>query len=344
MFGVVEGKESWLPYLGVGQPAKEGTRCADLGPALSPLGNSSSTSGGCSVVCTPRSRQSYCSIAGTMLLQHSVPKRNPLILSLPLELRQHIYAYLLPRTQTFDIRFQRGDGEPKPQTEYNLTFVRERVDGNGAWKMQKSVPRSDREVGNEIVWQLGSISLLSTCHQIHDECVDMIYGDNIFIIDVSFDTIGFRQRWRTANNLTPGRSYPFLSHFSQRNLMKIKNYIVNVEHVDDYTGMIKFNCGGRGLTAGIRDRVQELVDLLAIVPNLHRLHVHLIDGAISRVRFPSGRVHRVQDVQNYIKSQAVLEPLNELRGVRKATVTGVSEAYAEKLEISMSRMRGAPEC
>lgn len=260
-------------------------------------------------------------------------------LTLPKELRWSIYAYILPHTESFDVRFQRGDGEAKPPSEYNLTFVRESEESNGVWKMQKTLPRSDREVGNEIVWRLGCISLLSACHEIHDECVDMIYGDNIFVIDVSFDTIKFRQRWRTANNLTPGRSYTFLDHFSQRNLMKIKNYVVNVEHVDDYTGMIKFNCGGRGLTAGIRAKVQELVDLLAIVPNLHRLHVHLIDGAISRVRFPSGRVHRVQDVQNFSTSQTVLDPFKDLRRVRKARVTGVSEAYAKLLEETMADTR-----
>jgi len=206
--------------------------------------------------------------------------------------------------------------------------------------MQKTSPRSDREVGNDIVWRRGCTSILATCHQIHEECVDMIYGQNTFVIDVAFDKILFRQRWRTASNLTPSRSYPFLDHFSQRNLMRIKNYVINIEHVDDYTGMIKYNCGGRGLTAGIRDRVQELVDLLSAVPYLVQMHIHLIDGAISRVKFPSGRVHRVQDEENYSKSQSTLDPLHRLYGVRKAKVTGVSAVYAASVEKSMSGTRG----
>ena len=119
--------------------------------------------------------------------------------------------------------------------------------------------------------------------------------------------------------------------------MKIKNYVINVEHVDDYTGMIKYNCGGPGLTAGIRGRVTELVDLLVDVDGLQRLHVHLIDGAISRIRFPSGRVHRVQDVENLSTAQTVLDPLRRLCGVRKARATGVSETYAEVLEKSMTK-------
>ncbi|KAF2638992.1 hypothetical protein P280DRAFT_403806 [Massarina eburnea CBS 473.64] len=251
-------------------------------------------------------------------------------LRLPVELRLRVYAYILPHTATIDVRLQRGDGEPE-RSEYNLTFVRESETSNGVWKVQKTLPRSDREIGNEIVWRRGCTAILLANHQVHDECVDAIYGDNTFVIDVTFDSIKFRQRWRTANNLTPSRSYAFLDHFSQRNLIRIKNYVVNVEHVDDYTGMIKYNCGGRGLTAGIRAKVQELVDLLSVAPYLHRLHVHLIDGAISRMKFPSGRVHRVQDVQNYSSSQTVLDPFKRLRAVTKASTTGVSPAYAKEM-------------
>jgi hypothetical protein len=104
--------------------------------------------------------------------------------------------------------------------------------------------------------------------------------------------------------------------------------------------MIKYNCGGRGLPAGIRGKVRELVDLLAAVPQLHRLQIHLIDGAISRVRFASGRVHRVQDEGNYAQTQTVLEPFKALYGVRKVQVSGVSDQYVEVLAKSMMDQRG----
>lgn len=156
------------------------------------------------------------------------------LLRLPIECRRLIYHYILPHTSFFDPRFQRGDDTKLEHSEYNLTFVRETL-GNGIWKMQKTLPRSDRELGNDLVWKRGCTSLLATNHQVHEECADLIYGSNVFVIDVTFDTIRFRQRWRTANNLTPSRDYSFLDHFSQRNLMRIKNYIINVEHVDDCT-------------------------------------------------------------------------------------------------------------
>ncbi|KAF2128484.1 hypothetical protein P153DRAFT_318352 [Dothidotthia symphoricarpi CBS 119687] len=245
----------------------------------------------------------------------SLNEKSP-FLRLPIELRRLIYRSILPHTTTFD------------------------SNGNGAWRMQKTLPRSDRETGNDIVWYRGCTALLAVNRQVHEETADMLYGENTFVVDVTFDKIGFRYRWRTANQLTPSRMYAFLDHFSQRNLIRVKNYVVNVESVDDYTGMIKYNCGGRGLAAGIRGKVQELVDLLAVVPTLQSLEIHLIDGAISRLRFPSGRVHRVQDDANFAQSQMVLDPFRALYGVRKAQVTGVSKEYTEKLEGSITAQRG----
>ncbi|RMZ73217.1 hypothetical protein GMOD_00009027 [Pyrenophora seminiperda CCB06] len=272
-------------------------------------------------------------------MQHpsSTAKQQSALLGLPIELRRLIYSLVLPHTTTFDVRFQRSM-DPPPKSEYNLTFVRQK-NGDGGWRMQQTLPRSQHETGNDIVWRRGSTNLLAVSRQVHEEAADMLYADNTFVIDIKFDTINFRYRWRTANKLTPNRAYPFLDHFSQRNLMRIKNYIINVESVDDYTGMIKYNCGGRGLPAGIQGKVRELVDLLVVAPELHRLHIHLIDGAISRVRFPSGRVHRVQDDNNYAQSQLVLDPFRALYGVRKLVVSGVSDEYKEDLEKSLTAQR-----
>jgi hypothetical protein len=272
-----------------------------------------------------------------MQYSHSKSEQHSPLLRLPIELRRQIYSLVLPHTTTFDVRSQRSI-DPPPKSEYNLTFVRQK-NGDGGWRMQRTLPRAERETGNDIVWRRGSTSLLAVSRQIHEEAADMLYGDNTFVVDVMFDAVNFRYRWRTANNLTPNRTYQFLDHFSQRNLLRIKNYIVDVESVDDYTGMIKYNCGGRGLPAGIRSKVRELVDLLAVVPQLHRLQIHLIDGAISRVKFPSGRVHRVQDEGNYAQTQLVLDPFRALYGVRKVVVSGVNDEYKENLEKSMTAYR-----
>ena len=166
----------------------------------------------------------------------------------------------------------------------------------------------------------------------------MIYGDNVFVLHVGFGGVVFKYQWVVVGaggtNVTLHGSKDFLtsSTFSETNLRRLRKVIVNIEHVDDYTGMIKYNCGGRGLTAGIKSQVQRLVEVLQAVPYLSRLQVHLIDGAISRVRFPSGRVHRVQDERNYEVSQTVLEPFGELAGVRWVDVTGCGEEFGRGLE------------
>ncbi|KAF9695279.1 hypothetical protein EKO04_007059 [Ascochyta lentis] len=262
------------------------------------------------------------------------------LLRLPLELRRQIYLSLLPRTLNLAVRYQRP-ADPTPRAEYNLTFVRQSASSNGSWKMQKTAPKSDRETGNDIVWRRGCTSLLAVNQQMHEEAADMLYGESTFVVDVTFDKVAFRYRWRTESGLTPSRQIDWLEHFSQRNLLRVKDYVVNVESVDDYTGMIKYNVGGRGLPAGIRAKVRELVDLLVAVKGLRRLEVHLIDGDMSRHRFPSGRVHRVQDESHYKQTQTVLDPFGALRGVRQVQVTGVSEEYAKALEASMAAQRGA---
>ncbi|KAF2115056.1 hypothetical protein BDV96DRAFT_494000 [Lophiotrema nucula] len=260
------------------------------------------------------------------------------LLSLPIELRRHIYYYVLPTTSQIPLRYQRPIiSSEKP--EYSLTLVRS-SSRSETWKMQKTPSRVEKETGNDIVWARGSIGILGVCRQICEECLDIIYGESIFVIDVAFDSIKFRFRWLVpSSKLTPSRSMSFLEHFSQRNLLRIKNYVVNVEHVDNYTGMIKYNFGGPGLSAGIRTKVGELADLLSAVPYLTRLQIHLIDGAISRVRFPSGRVHRVQDEQNYSESEKVLNPFMRLYGVRLAKISGVSVEYGEMLEKSLTASR-----
>lgn len=259
------------------------------------------------------------------------------LLRLPIEIRRQIYLFILAHTLNLAPR----SATLPPRIEHNLTFVRQSPSSAGSWKIQKTIPQHEREKGNDIVWQRGNTAVLCLNRQIHEEAADIIYGENTFVIDVTFDKIAFRYRWRTAIGLTPSRQFDWLEHFSQRNLLRVRNYVVNVESVDDYTGMVKYNVGGLGLPAGIRGKVRELVDLLVLVSHVRRLEVHLIDGDISRHRFPSGRVHRVQDESHYQLTQTVLEPFKALCGVRHVQVTGTSEEYARALEVSMAAQRGA---
>ncbi|CBY01174.1 hypothetical protein IAQ61_012049 [Plenodomus lingam] len=268
------------------------------------------------------------------------PHDCPTLLTLPIEIRRLIYAQLLPHMTSIPVRQQRYHASTTtaaPPSSYHLTYVRS-IPGSseGTWHMVSAPPKSDRETGHDIVWRRGCTSLLAVNRQVHEETASMLYGDNTFVVDIAFDSINFRYRWRTSNGLMPSRTYAFLEHFSQRNLLRVRRYVVNVEHVDDYTSMIKYNCGGRGLTAGLKGKVAELVRLLGDAKEIYKLQIHLIDGAISRQMFPGGRVHRVQDESNYEQAQAVLEPFKRLRGVRRVDVSGVNSQYAKTLEETMS--------
>lgn len=190
-----------------------------------------------------------------------------------------------------------------------------------------------------------------TNRQIHEECADMLYGDNMFVICVGFDSIKFLYQWvvepkraprsRREAALVPKGEKAFLDHFSQRNLLRIKNYIINVELLDSYTGMIKHNCGGNGLAYGIREQVETLVELLVLVPYLQQVHIYLANERY-KARPSNTRRRREPvplDEQQDLLAEAVLSPFTRLFEVRKAKVTGVREDQAELLEQSMMAPR-----
>jgi hypothetical protein len=256
------------------------------------------------------------------------PKLPP-FLRLPIELRRQIYHYILPSTKYVDHRSPWVAGEPSNLGSHDAVASMAQ-----AGLASPAMLRRQR-VGHDVIWRRGCIAILAVNKQIHDECVDIMYGENTFVLDVSFDSIKFRYKWLLPSQLIPSRTYCFLDHFSQRNLLHIRNYIINVEHVDDYTGMIKYNCGGRGLTAGIRQQVESLVDMLCIVPYLRRLHVHLIEGNRWQ-QLPSGIRQRAEESRNAMYPRVVLDPFMRIYGVRDARVTGVDVDYTGLLEGQMT--------
>lgn len=244
------------------------------------------------------------------------PPTSP-FLRLPLELREAIYSYVLPHTSPYQ-----SDPRLRISPAHNLRTT------------QESHPPGQRRLDTDAIWHLGSTALLCTCRQVHDECAALLYGTNVFVLDVSLDAIRFRLRWLTASNLAPGRSLPFLDHFSARNLLLVRRYVIHVELVDDYTGMIKFNTSGRGLAAGIRARVQDLAETMAAADALEAVRVNLSGGMAGNVGYLTGRGGRYCEM-----AELVLEPFGGVRGVRHVKVTGTSEEYAEGLERSMGMGR-----
>ncbi|KAK4983504.1 hypothetical protein LTR50_007177 [Elasticomyces elasticus] len=250
------------------------------------------------------------------------------ILRLPIELRQYIYSYVLPNTEITET--------PHPLSSLFQRFT--------------NAPRSaGTRFQDNIVWRKGTTSILSASKQLHDECAEILYGNNVFVLFLTYDSIGFRFRWLLSSGLAPSRNHEFLDLVPSHYLKLIKRLVISVDHVDSYTGMIKYNVGGKGLTHGLRLQVEKLVKALmrprrdgnaAPGPanegrgSFSAVLVRLVNGNAvldvekrAAVRAREGGLRSVEEVQS------VLDPLADLEDVRRVCVTGAATAaFVQSLE------------
>lgn len=188
------------------------------------------------------------------------------------------------------------------------------------------------------LWRRGCISLLQVSHNFYEECADMLYSTNTFEIDIKYDSIKFHYSWLTHSGLKPKILYPFPSNRFQRNIQRIRHFVINVEHVDSYQGMIKYNCGGSGLTAGVQGQVRDFVQQIRTSRNFGRIVIRLSDGnkALNDIR--RVKVHCIEREKNTEVTQSVLDPFRDLKDVRWAKVGGsVTPEYATEIERAMLR-------
>ncbi len=125
------------------------------------------------------------------------------------------------------------------------------------------VPTTTQIIGKGAAWLRGSISLLAVNKQIHNEAIKMMYGTSTFVIDVNFDSITFVYQWVLPSGLVPETSLAFPDKFVQHNLALIRKYQIRIHVVDSYTGMTKYNIGGRSpLIGGVQGQVAKLARIL----------------------------------------------------------------------------------
>lgn len=266
------------------------------------------------------------------------------LLKLPLELRQHIYSYLIPRTQ--ELRHS----NPLGNHARNFSAVQKRGARGMVLPAEGETARASRARETPpppIVWVRGCTSLLAVNKQIHDEVAAMIYGHSTFLLFVTFSGITFRFRWMLPSGLAPSRTYPFLELMPARYLQLVRKVIVHVDHVDSYTGMIKFNISGKGLVHGLRKQIQRLVLALQPLTGEETDHTKL-----SRVIISISSSNAVLDTIKALPNAActtqvskgsmpddvkeMLEPFGDLAGVREVRITGaISDEFAHELETRM---------
>ncbi|KAK5134911.1 hypothetical protein LTR08_006001 [Meristemomyces frigidus] len=268
------------------------------------------------------------------------------LLRLPLELRQHIYSYLLPRTRELL--------DTNPATNY----ARAR---NSPAVQKPAAKRLLLPAGNapsNVVWLRGATALLGVCQQLHDECAELLYGSNTFLLFLTFSGITFRFRWLLRSGLAPCSDLQFLEHLPQRYLCRVRKVIVNVDHVDSYTGMVKFNVGGKGLTHGLKRQVQRLVNALKapspaenegegttttatteLEPRrLTKLAICVSNSnaTLDAIKAISTRESDNNNNKPVPDLEVLLEPFRQLYGVREVSVRGaVAQEFARGLESSM---------
>lgn len=247
------------------------------------------------------------------------PKPFPLT-RLPLELRQTIYLHLLPRATA------RGSNPlvlPSQRTQL----------------------RKLNRASLDLVWKRGQTSLLRVSRQLHDECAALLYGNNAFVLYVRYDSITFRHPILLPNGLAPSKQSEFLDLVPRKYLRLIKQLIITVDHPDSYTGMIKYNVGGKGLTHGLRKQVQKLVDALSPsdvdAAGLNSVNVTLTNGNkyldSEKRSIVRARDHEFRDDDEV---QTVLEPLAKLPRITTVKIQGaVTDTFANQLRDSMVRSR-----
>ncbi|KAF2434856.1 hypothetical protein EJ08DRAFT_646304 [Tothia fuscella] len=198
-----------------------------------------------------------------------------------------------------------------------------------------TIPNNIRSESRTL-WRRASINLLLVCRSVCADDLDILYGTNTFEIDICYDAIKFRYTWLIPSGLKPKVLYNFPSYFTSANVQRIRNCIIDLEHVDDYTGRIKYNMGGAGLTAGIRDRVAAFVNEVRDVGAFGKVIVRLSYGNrilsdIRRVKVLCREAGRDTEA-----AQTVLEPFKCLTGVRRAEVSGsVTPKYAAEITQAM---------
>jgi hypothetical protein len=278
------------------------------------------------------------------------------LLALPLELRQQILSYLLPRTQELGITHV----DALDTAVRNFSAVQRRVRKGMELPPQKeralppvkpsSSNSSSSSVPSNIAWRRGNTSLFAVCRQLHEECADIMYGSNTFMLGVTFSNITFRFRFLLPSGMAPKREYNFLELMPARYMRRLRRVMVCVDHVDSYTGMIKYNVSGKGLMHGLRRQVLRLVcalqpleeegkDVGSVVgseeecPGLARVMIKISSGnsVTQSLKAQFGEAQRIsEDIEE------ILEPFGHLCGVRDPRVIGaVGQAYARELEDRM---------
>nr|POE76216.1 vacuolar membrane protein pep3 [Quercus suber] len=175
--------------------------------------------------------------------------------------------------------------------------------------------------------------------------------ETTFILFVTFAGISIRFRYLLPTGVSPTTHKPnFLEWVPPRYLARMRRFVIHIDHVDQYTGQIKFNVGGKGLVHGLQRQVQRLVDALS--PSSSSSPPYGDDRA--QISHLTLRVSNGSAVSDSIKTElerrrvsppriaqdleTMLSPFLQLSRIREVSVGGaITPEFAAQLE---KRMHG----
>lgn len=282
-------------------------------------------------------------------------------LLLPYELRLQIYDYLLPHTTTLSpktIRRAAGLAEtPPPLNAWNIQSEFETPPSLRV-PLQATIAAVNRaeQPGNNVIWTRGCTSILRVCRQVYDECAEVMYGGNTFVVRVSgnkgdrdaADDVGVRFQARLSVSwvLSSYGWRDFLVDFSLETRRRIRRYVIVIEAWHESICWSRWKGGFAHQVALLRRCVERLIGETQ-EDGLRSLQVHLVLKESVGLRMGGARRDSLLDDQDldsqcrmHSDLQTVLNPFWRLTGVREAKVTG--NAVGEELVDALVECLMAP--
>lgn len=160
--------------------------------------------------------------------------------------------------------------------------------------------------GKGVLWRRGNVTILSTNKQIYNEAIELMYGNAIFAIDVTWGGITFAYQWLLSTGLVPKTNLAFPESLAWRNLGLVRKLQIRIYQVDSYTGMMKYNYAGRySLTAGLKDQIETLCTSLQDMAELRYLDIHIQNNS-----------------DDPVPTDIIMDPFSRLRNSLKISLSG----------------------
>ena len=192
------------------------------------------------------------------------------------------------------------------------------------------LPRTIETPDRGVVWIRATAPIWATNRLVYNECIRLIYGNPIFLIDVRYDRIEFLYQWILSQRpLVPKRIFNFPDPIAACNKPLMRKFHVRVHQVDGYTGMIKYNYSNPEILArGLNRQVGILCAFLKELPKVRELRISYHGGNEESQAFlplvmePFWQLKQTQTV-------TVQDPLRVNDALRTELQEHLTDAYAK---------------